>query len=281
MELTIFADDVYGFDEPDIFKSLPEVKGWGGKCVDFRGAYGPNYGGIEKKSIDEIKAMKKRCDELGLKVGCLQSSLAKMHLSDEDARNGEMKKLEWLIQVCEVFGCRHMRSFNYWQPGTDDKGLGTMTPGSDTLNKIVNMYEPLAKRAQQAGLIISFENCDQTLAEVEAFVGALNIKGWGCAFDPRKGERGNDIMPKTREELDSYVEKGLKIASMFHVKCDTILHEIPGNCIFPWDSMIAWAKKSGTIEYCSIENGNPKGSPLSQYEAQKRTHKALQRSGLS
>ena len=279
MELSIFADEVFGKNEPDrLLDALSLIKEWGGKYTDFRGGCGPDYGGVEKRTVEEIKAMKKRCDELGLKVGAVQSSLCKVHMPNAERRDAEEKKLEWLIQVCEILGCNHMRSFNYWQPEEVDKTkLGTLQPRSEALNTVVNMYEPLAKKAEQAGLVLSFENCGQTLEEVGNFLKAININGWGCAFDPKKGERGDNVMPKTREESDNYIDKGMKIASMFHTKCTSILHEIPGNFIFPWERMISWAKTHRSIAYCSIEVSNPKSSPLSQTEAAKRTHLALQR----
>ena len=283
MELSIFADEVFGKGEPDkLLDALPLIKEWGGNYVDFRGGYGKDYGGVETKTVDQIKSYKKRCDEVGLKVACVQASLGKVHMPGEERQNSEIKKLEWLIQVCEILQCKHMRSYNYWQPEELDKALmGTMLPGTEALNKAVNMFEPLAKKAQAAGLILSFENCGQSLDEVEAFLKVINIKGWGCAFDPKKGNLGDNVMPKTREESDDYIDRGMKMASMFHVKSTAILHETPSAFIFPWERMIAYAQKSGTVDYCTIEVSNtPSKSNLAQEEAAKRTHKAMQRSWI-
>ncbi len=49
----------------------------------------------------------------------------------------------------------------------------------DELSKVLEMCYSFAKRAQEAGLILGFKNCDQTPDEAITVFEALNVPSWG------------------------------------------------------------------------------------------------------
>jgi hypothetical protein len=74
--LSIFTDEL----ALDITKALPILQSWGLTHVDLRGRV---FGrAAENLSPEQLADLKKLLDDHGMTVGCLQSSLAKVHLPD-------------------------------------------------------------------------------------------------------------------------------------------------------------------------------------------------------
>ena len=76
MFLSIFTDEL-GLD---ITAGLPILKSWGLEYVDLRGRV---LGmAAERLPPDKLRELRQLLDDHGMQVGCLQSSLAKVHLPD-------------------------------------------------------------------------------------------------------------------------------------------------------------------------------------------------------
>ena len=90
MKLSIFTDET-GLD---LEQALPEIKKMGFENVDLRWKLFQKS--FEKLTDEEMYEIKKMLDANGLKVQCLQSSLAKVHLPDAARLAEEMQKLEEL-----------------------------------------------------------------------------------------------------------------------------------------------------------------------------------------
>ena len=74
MQLSIFTDEL----AMDVTKALPIIKGWGIDLVDFRGrVFGKP---IERLTDAELADLRKLLDDLGMRTGCIESSLAKVPL---------------------------------------------------------------------------------------------------------------------------------------------------------------------------------------------------------
>ena len=116
----------------------------------------------------------------GVKVACLESSLAKVHLPDADIRKAEAEKLEGIIRAANALDCRLVRSFFYWQPPRELEGELAVRP--DEQQKVLDAFAPLAERAKKAGLILAFENCGVTPEEVLTILEALGVASWGLAW---------------------------------------------------------------------------------------------------
>jgi sugar phosphate isomerase/epimerase len=111
MYLSIFTDEL---KIPDTAQTLATLAGWGYEYVDFRGlVFGKAIDSLDQNELAELKQMLAKHN---LKVGCLQSSLAKVHLPDQERRAVEAQKLEGLIRAADALDCRLIRAFNYWQP---------------------------------------------------------------------------------------------------------------------------------------------------------------------
>lgn len=87
----------------DITKGLPIIKSWGLEHVDLRGQV---FGyAAESLPAERLPELKRLLDDHGMKVGCLQSSLAKVHLPDAERRRAEAEKLEGLIRAADALNC--------------------------------------------------------------------------------------------------------------------------------------------------------------------------------
>ena len=197
MYLSVFSDELF----MDAKQSLPIIKGWGLDYVDFRGRV--NGKGIEYQTDEELRELKKQLDDMGLKVGAIQSSLCKVHLPDAQRRREEEEKLEGVIRAADILNCRLVRCFNYWQPH-GDADCGNLDVRPDEMNKVLGMFEPIAKRAKEAGLVLAFENCGQTVEEVIALVDALGVPEWGLAWDVSNNI--NDALAKDEAKKDRLSE---------------------------------------------------------------------------
>ncbi len=263
---SVFSDELF----LDAKEALPIIKSWGSEYVDFRGMI--NGKGIEFQTDEELKALKAQLDELGLKVGVLQSSLCKVHMPDEERQKKEMEKLEGLIRASKILGCNQVRAFFYWQPDEVDHDLyGQLAVRPDLMNPVVEMFRPIMNRARQAGLILGFENCGITCDEVLAFLNAIQVPEWGMAWDPT-----NDLALIAEEDRDAHYVKCLKKTIMMHCKAIAIVDDLMkdkrdlSNLRVPWDRVLRGVYATGRNIPISAETHNPKNSNFTHVEA---THK--------
>ncbi len=260
MFLSIFADEL----NMDFYDALPILKSWGLEAVDFRGRI--NGKAIEKQSKDELITLKNTLDRAGLKTGALQSSLCKVHLPGPDIQQRELEKLEGLIRAADILQCPLVRSFNYWQHGETEPGLGDLAVRPDMMNQVLEMFEPIRRRAVEAGLVLSFENCGQTPDEVIALLDALRVPGWGMAFDCANMF---DILPEAAGDATQYFTKCIRRANMIHVKARATLDVFTKWRNVPWARVLrAVSALPGDIPV-SIETHNPAGSPYTPVECSK------------
>ena len=263
MYISVFTDELC----EEVTNALPYFAQQGYKYVDFRGMV--NSLPIEKQSTEQLKALKAQLDSLGLKTGVIQSSLCKIHLPDAETRRQEEEKLEGIIRAADILDCRLVRSFNYWQHDQHDPKCGELAMRPDELSKVMEMFNPVAKRAKEAGLILGFENCGQTPDEVIAVLEALNEPTWGMAWDV---SNMFEILPEAEGDCIDYFTKALKYANMLHVKCRGVLPEIDCKKV-PWDRVLRGAAAVGKDMPVSIETHLPSGNHgLTYKEATERCH---------
>jgi predicted dehydrogenase/sugar phosphate isomerase/epimerase len=263
MFLSIFTDEL----GKDVTEALPVIREWGLERCDLRGRI---FGkGCERLTDEEIADLKKLLAEHGLAVGAFQSSLAKVHLPDAERQKAEFEKLEGLIRAADALDCRLVRSFNYWQPPKEQRGALAVQP--DQMQQVLDMFGPVARRAQEAGLVLAFENCGQTVAEVVALVEALGVPGWGLAWD---ASNGWDTDERRTDEVE-YIVKNARRAKMLHVKAKSIVPEIKGS--LPWDRVLAACAAAGLEGPVSVETHNPAGSGFTGEEMSRLTCEAVRR----
>ncbi len=206
MFISIFTDEL-GLD---VTEALPIIKSWGLSHVDFRSkVFGKQ---IHELDARELRELRKLVDDHGMTVACLQTSLCKVHLPDAERQNKEQEKLEGIIRAADALDCRLVRSFSFWQPQGPD--YGTLATCGDVLEKVMVMFAPIARRAKEDGLIMSFENCGVATDEIFALLDALDVPGWNMAWDV---DNTWGCVERKQDE-DAYITRMVKRANCVHVK---------------------------------------------------------------
>jgi predicted dehydrogenase/sugar phosphate isomerase/epimerase len=267
MFLSVFSDELYR----DVNEAIPFFAQLGMDHVDFRSRI--NGKAIENQTPDELKALKALLDRYGMKTGAIQASLCKIAQPSPEQQTREMKKLEGIIRAADILDCPLVRAFNYWQHTDQEPLFGQLNVRPDEMSRVLEMFQPIARRAREAGLVLGFENCGQSPEEVIALLEALNIPGWGLAWDV---SNNFETLPEAQGDCIAYFERCLKYANMIHVKARGILPEI-NNKKVPWDRVLRGVAVTGKPIPISIETHNPSSSPLSHEEATVRCIKAIRK----
>lgn len=260
---SIFSDEL----GVDITEGISIIKSWGLEYVDLRGRVLGKA--AEALAPEQLPELKKLLDDHGMKVGCLQSSLAKVHLPDADRLEAEAKKLEGVIRAADALDCRLVRSFFYWQPPRELSGELAVRP--DEQQKVLDAFSPLAERAKEVGLILGFENCGVTPDEVITIVDALGIPGWGLAWDVCNGWNCDE----RRQDEDAYIRRLTPKSILVHVKAQCAVEGL-GDETIPYDKVLQVCDNAGVQGPVSAETHNPDRS-VSNIEMSKRVVEVIQK----
>ena len=266
MYTTVFADAL----QMEVKDALPIIKSWGMEYVDIRERVNGKI--IHQLSEAELKDLKKQIDDLGLKVGAIESYIGKCHMNNVDM-DAEWEKLEGVIRASKILECNMVRSFFFWQPkvkdgGNADEKYGKLKDLPEERKKLVELYAPLAKRAKEAGLKIAFENCGATCYDVFAFLEELDIPEFGLCWDVEHDL--DDFRPK---DWAVFFKKCLSKTIMVHVKGASMHSEIPGTKV-PWDRVLGGVAATRREMPISIETGS-KVAPLDPVEVTKYIYDTL------
>lgn len=262
MMLSIFTDEL-GLE---FAEALPILASLDYAHCDLRGRiFGQPF---EKLTADDLAKVRRLLGDHNMRVAALQSSLAKVHLPDAARRKAEQEKLEAVIRAADALDCRLVRVFNYWQPPPEQRGA--LAEQSQQLQAVLEAFGPISRRAQQAGLVLAFENCGQTPEEVFALLDALDVPAWGLAWDCHNHWAG----PERQRDETAYIDTCLKRARMVHVKAMSIVPELGGE-ILPWDRILAACAACGMEGPVSVETHNPAASGFGNNEMSQRTTEAI------
>lgn len=260
MFLSVMTDEL----RVDVAEALPILKEWGLEYVDFRA--GVKGGPVENLSEEELFELKKELDRYGFKVGAIQSSLCKVHLPDEEQLKAEREKLEKIIRACDILDCHLVRSFNCYQC-YDPAKAGTLAHTPELLAQCVKMFEPMKRRALEAGLTLAFENCGQSMDDAIAFADAMDVPGWGIAFDVFSFW---EMEPEAQGDAVSYLTRGINRALMIHVKALSALEAYHRRKV-PWQRVLSAVSARSIDMPVTIETHTPKEGPYQPIECTKRT----------
>jgi len=254
MRLSIFNDEI-GID---ITEGISHFRDWGLEWIDLRGrVMGKQFSALTDEEMSQLADLLK---DHGLKVACLQSSLAKVHLPEAERLQAEKEKLEGIVRAADALDCRLVRAFFYWQPKGDEKGCLNIRP--DMLQQVLDQVGPLVDRAKQAGLTLAFENCGVTVPECLAVLDALNVPEWGLAWDCANEWLGGEA------PNDKQIQERVKRTRCVHVKAKGA---IPGlaDVDVPWEKILLTLATNGFKGPVSVETHNPDKS-VSNVEMSKR-----------
>ncbi len=254
---SIFTDEL----ALDIAEALPIIKSWGLKHADLRGrVFGK---GCEGLSDEQLREVRKLFDDHGMKVGCLQTSLAKVHLPDRERQRAEAEKLEGIIRAADILECRLVRSFHYWQPSAELAGQLAVRP--DEQQKVLEMFAPLAERAKAAGLVLAFENCGVTPDEVFTMLDLLRVPNWGLAWDVCN----NWACEERRRDEAAYIANLARRSLLVHVKAQCAVAGC-GDETIPYDRVLQACDNAGVAGPVSAETHNPKRAEISNVDMSHR-----------
>ena len=260
---SIFTDEL-GLD---IAEALPIIQSWGLSHVDLRSrVFGK---GFERLTTDELAEAKRLLSQHGFTVGCLQSSLAKVHLPDSDRRREEGEKLEGIIRAADALDCRLVRAFFYWQPAEQAKGQIAVQP--DALQQVLDFFGPLAQRAADAGLVFAFENCGVLTDECFAVLDALRVPTWGLAWDVCN-EWG---CAESQQDQAAYTLRMAKRSKVVHVKARKAVEGLDDELV-PYDQVLQTLDNVGFTGPVSAETHNPDRG-VSNVDQSKRVVEVIQR----
>lgn len=250
MKLSIFTDEL-GLD---VTEAAPSLRHWGIDTVDLRSRL---FGrAVEALSDQQLGDLRKLLADQGLRVGCLESSLAKVHLPDAARCRAEAEKLAGIVRAAEALDCRLVRSFFFWQPGRDLEGALAVRP--DEQQKVMDRFGPLADRARRAGLVLAFENCGVTHDEVIAMLGLFGVPAWGLAWDVCNTWN----CPEREADRQAFMRRLAPYARLLHVKANGC---VPGLAPFtiPYGEVLQVCDSTGLRGPVSVEthNPDPKTSP--------------------
>jgi sugar phosphate isomerase/epimerase len=240
MFVSIFSDEL----NLDIVEAIPYFKAWGLEYVDLRGRI---FGkALESLSRDEMVEVKKLLDNNGLKVGCLESSIAKVHLpEDPDVIQEQQAKLDTILMVADILDCHLLRCFHYWQ--------GRYRPERQKLegvllDRVIELTRPLVERANAGGLTVAFENCGASIGEIRTVMDALGTEKTWLAWDPH-----NDWFQEVEAygSEQAYIKAQAEISKVIHVKAQLALPE--GGPVLPWQKVIEVLKETGYHGPVSVE----------------------------
>ena len=263
MFLSILTDEL----GCDVAEALPIIKSWGLTHVDFRGrVFSKQFSAL---APEELAQLRRLLEANGLKAGCLESSLAKVHLPNAERQRAEAEKLEGIIRAADALDCRLVRSFFYWQPPAKLQGELAVRP--DELQKVLDMFGPLAERARRAGLVLAFEDCGTTPDEVIAVLDALAVPTWGMAWDPQIHWKS----PQRAKDEDAWIVRLAQRSKLVHVKARGAVAGLPDE-LLPWDEILQVCDNAGLQGPVSVETHNPDKS-VPNAEMSRRTVEAIKK----
>ena len=244
MRLSVFTDEL----GQDVAQALPVLRDWGIDTVDLRGRVFNRA--IEALTDPQLAELRTLLDAHGMRVGCIESSLAKVQLPAAERCRAEAAKLEGIIRAAQALDCTLVRSFFYWQPDRDLAGALAVRP--DEQQRVLDAFLPLAERAQQAGLILAFENCGVTHDEVLAMLGLLGVPAWGLAWDVCNTWN----CPEREADRTAFVRRLAARSRLLHVKASGC---VPGQSPFtiPYDEVLQICDAVGLRGPVSVETHNP------------------------
>ena len=263
MQPSIFTDEL----ALDITKALPIIQAWGLSCVDLRGrVLGKAFESLPAERLPELR---KLLDDHGMSVGCLESSLAKVHLPDADRQASEAGKLEGIIRAADALDCQLVRSFFYWQPPDEMKGALAVRP--DEQQKVLDLFGPLAERAQAAGLVLAFENCGVTPDEVFTVLDMLDEPSWGLAWDVCNTWSSDE----RRADEGAFLIRMAQRARLVHVKARGAVKGTAEELI-PYAKVLQACHNAGVAGPVSAETHNPDPS-VSSVDMSQRVVQVIQK----
>lgn len=103
---------------------------------------------IDRMEMDEVKEIKKKLDDAGIKVWSLGSGIGKIKIHDDF--DAHLESLRHCIDVCHTLGTDNIRMFSFYYPKDEDPALYK----NETMDRMGKMLEV----AKGSGITLCHEN---------------------------------------------------------------------------------------------------------------------------
>ena len=163
------------------------------------------------------KEIKPVLDEYGVKFSSIGSPIGKIDLYDDEAYEGQLKKLEELVKICKIMGCKYIRMFSFH---VDAKGNY-----DEYFPVVVKKIRGFLEKVKGTDVILLHENEKKIYADTPERVLKLykeiNDPQFQLAFDASNFIQCNCNAPQAYEMLKEYVV-------YYHIKdCSPEKVEVP------------------------------------------------------
>lgn len=171
----------------EVSKDFDEAVRWsvaaGAKAVEIRG-------GLWEKSVttitdDDVKRMQDVLSRYGARIAVIGSPFGKCHHHKREEVDQHYRYFERMIQLAHAFGTDIIRGFAFWDKAYRE--TRKHTPLEQNIETILPLLQPIAQRAEQAGVVLALEPEADTMIgtcrEARMMVEALGGKGVAVCWD--------------------------------------------------------------------------------------------------
>ena len=205
------------YDEasPDLRTQCELIKSFGEEYLCPRVVNGKNISAYTAEEFE--KEVKPILDEYGVKFSSIGSPIGKIGLYDDDAYAVQLKKLEELVKICKIMGCKYIRMFSFH---VDAKGNY-----DEYFPVVVKKIRGFLEKVKGTDIILLHENEKKIYADTPERVLKLykeiNDPQFQLAFDASNFIQCNCNAPQAYEMLKDYVV-------YYHIKdCSPEKVEVP------------------------------------------------------
>lgn len=280
----LYAISKYGYPPslPDTYRALEDMAGLGFTAVELEGVREENLRAVH----NERKALKQRCDDLGLRVVNFCPVLPDLVHPEKGQRVHALELFKLAVEAATHFGCETIQTDSYTPPlefvgdapYKDAISFGKrfqvkVDPAfrwNDLWGWLTDSIGACADEAERAGLKFCLEpRVGEIVSNTDALLrlmDAVDNDNFGAVLDTGHQHAQKEILPLSIEKLGARVH-------YLHVSDNdgqTNEHLAPGRGTVDWDGVFLALKKHGFSGYVAVDVGH-----VSDLDGQVRESKAF------
>lgn len=266
----LYAISKYGYPPslPDTYRALEDMAGLGFSSVELEGVREENLRAVH----EERKALKQRCDDLGLQVVNFCPVLPELVHPEKSRRVHALDLFKLAVETATFFECDTIQTDSYTPPlefvgeapYKDAIGFGKrfqvkVDPTfrwNDLWGWLTDSIGACADEAERAGLKLCLEpRVGEIVSNTDALLrlmDAVDNDNFGAVLDTGHQHAQKEILPLSIEKLGARVH-------YLHVSDNdgqTNEHLAPGRGTVDWDGVFLALKKHGFSGYVAVDVGH-------------------------
>lgn len=265
----LYAISKYGYPPslPDTYRALEDMAGLGFTHVELEGVRDENLQAVH----GERKALKQRCDDLGLRLVNFCPVLPDLVHPEKARRVHALELFKLAVETATFFGCETIQTDSYTPPlefvgdapyrETIDFGkrfqikVDPAFRWNDLWNWLVDSIGACADEAERAGLRFCLEpRVGEIVSNTDALLqlmDAVDNDSFGAVLDTGHQHAQKEILPLSVEKLGERVY-------YVHVSDNdgqTNQHLAPGRGTVDWDGVFLALKKHAFSGFVAVDVG--------------------------